>query len=104
MTQEDGRDNRAGRWRERAQTTDRRSGRPLGTCLDGDRVRAVRLTRCMTQVRLARAAGLSVRTVASAEKGARVSRRTLERLAEVLDVDPESLVLGTAADGQKMVG
>jgi transcriptional regulator with XRE-family HTH domain len=51
----------------------------------------VRLLRAYSQRDLAKAAGLSPRTIVSAEQGSSMSLRTLRKLAQVLNVEPSEL-------------
>lgn len=63
----------------------------------GDRVRAVRHERELTQEQLAEAAGLHPTFISNVERGYRVPTvPTLLRLAKGLDVEPGQLVDGLA--------
>ena len=77
-------------------------GRNVCTILDvmphisGDRLRKVRDKRLLSQRELAERAGLSPTTILKLESG-RVDEphpRTIRKLADALDVDPDELVKG----------
>lgn len=55
-------------------------------------IRMARAELCMTQEEVAAAAGITVRTLSSAERGRRVSRATLVRLARVLGLGVDDVV------------
>lgn len=63
----------------------------------GDRIKALRESRAWTQVHLADAAGLSLRTIQRLEAVHSCSRETLLALAAALDVDVRSLTEERAA-------
>lgn len=59
----------------------------------GQRIRAQRLAKSLTQKGLAEAAGLNTNDVGEIERGTRnISLRVLYQLAEVLEVSPASLI------------
>jgi transcriptional regulator with XRE-family HTH domain len=61
----------------------------------GDRVRAVRKRRALTQMELASEAGLSVDTVSKVENGLHEPRPpTIRKLAGALRVEVEALTVG----------
>jgi transcriptional regulator with XRE-family HTH domain len=67
----------------------------------GERVRAMRLERGLSQTSLARAAGVTQGTLSHAEDGARpLSSEVVDRLAAVLGADPWELVRATDAEGK----
>lgn len=78
----------------------RSGGRPLGRTVDGEKVRALRRQRAMTQVQLASRARVSERTVASVERGNRISLNTIRAIAAALEVEVEELNLAE----QRMIG
>lgn len=59
-------------------------------------VRAIRNDRGLTQQALAEKAGLAYRTVSVIENGGRVKRRTLQQIADALQVPLEDLLAGSA--------
>lgn len=62
-------------------------GRPPGHRLDRNRLRSLRTERGLTQVDLADRAGLTRRTVASAESGRPVSLQTAHSIANAVGVE-----------------
>lgn len=62
-----------------------------------DRLRHARKQRNLTQAALARASGLSQRTISSYETGTRKSTTGLVQLAQALEVSPTWLITGTDA-------
>lgn len=61
------------------------------------RLRELRLAADLTQEQLAVKAGITAKTVASAERGANVHRGTLTLLAIALDCEVDALTLEEAA-------
>lgn len=62
--------------------------------IDGQRLRELRFQRALSQAKLARLAGVSVRTVSKLERhqAASCRARTLARLAAALGEDPSAMV------------
>lgn len=60
----------------------------------GNRIRLLREDRGLARLAVQRLTGVSEATIARAERGGIVTRRTAERLAAALDVKPEDLMPG----------
>ena len=68
----------------------------------GQRLRAFRLEKELSQEQLAHEAGLDRTYVSSCERGRRnVSLSTICKLAEALGVSPHELLTGLASDGKE---
>ncbi len=57
-------------------------------------LKQARLRKAMTQAQLSKAAGVALSTVARLETGAPAAPGTLRKLADVLGVEPETLLEG----------
>jgi transcriptional regulator with XRE-family HTH domain len=67
----------------------------------GERIRALRIERGLSQSKLARAAGISQGSLSHVEDGARpLSPATIDRLGAALGINPWELVRGTNAEGK----
>jgi transcriptional regulator with XRE-family HTH domain len=63
--------------------------------IDGDKLKALRQERMLSQRDLAQAIGSVQATISAFERGSRAARpRTVRRLAEALGVDPRELLKG----------
>jgi predicted transcriptional regulator len=65
--------------------------------IDGARLRAARWDAGLSQAVVSQRAGVSLRTVVLAERGI-ASRKSIEKIAACLRIDPAALVVDTTAE------